>query len=284
MEKNSLWSFEDEYSFCTKLFFENIWDRSKLEEDLEFAYNKLSNSSMSLRLRLNLTIISMVYYGQKSNICSLKYWRDRGFQALEKIQECKEFKRFEKELLTSRFYRASSYYPYLIGDHSLLISEAELCENYARNLTPASSREELLKMDNLYPMLESMSRIYFQVGEKNKALSLMEEIILKVDPYDSKAWLQVGDMKEKLGMVEKAKEAFQMAANLGTPLGGLIWFIMGRISEKTDDIEWAKYSYMRSLKFNPKGISPLKRLKVISNDSYINAWCDKSLKNLMNGL
>ena len=280
VDKNISWICEDEYSFCTKLFFKNICDRNGLEEDLEFAYNKLSNSPTSLRLRLNLTMMGMVFYGQKSNISELKRWRDRGFPVLAKIQESKEFAKFEKELLTSRFYRASSYFPYLIGDHDLLMREAELCENYARNLTPASGREQLLKSDNLFPMLESMSRIYFQFGEKNNALSLMEEIVLKVDPCDSKAWLQVGDMREKLGMIDKAKEAFQTAANLGTPLGGLTWFRLGRISEKTDDIEWAKYSYMRSLKFSPKGISPLKRLKAISRDSYSDAWCNKVLKDL----
>lgn len=281
--RSSPWSLDDEYAFCTKLFLENIFfarSNNFSYNDLEFAYNKLSNRQESFRMKLLMTILSTVIYGQKREIKLVEEWRDRGFQILEKIINCQMFDTFEKELLISRFYRAMCYYPYLKGDQSTLKLEAQICEKYARNLLPKNERQEILKNENLFPMLESMSRIYQHLGEHSYSLKMMEEIVIKVDPYDAKAWIQFGDLKEKAGFLDEAKDAFQAACNLGAPLGGLAWYRLGRISEKTEDLQWAQYCFHRSLKFCPKGISPHKRLQALSSDGYIHHWCERSLTAL----
>lgn len=115
------------------------------------------------------------------------------------------------------------------------------------------------------------------------SLNLMEEIVNKVDAYDAKAWIQVGEAREKRRDFENALKAFQSAIDLGVPLGAIACFRAGRTSEKTGDLKKAKHYYIRSLKFCPKGLSPLKRLSVISKklgDSYLKDWSKANLNSL----
>jgi len=174
-----------------------------------------------------------------------------------------------------------SYYPYLINDKETLIKEAQICESYARNLTPLSEKQSLLKQENLFPMLESMSRIYFHLGEHDHSLQLMKEIVVELDSYDAKAWMQFGGLNEQMGNIEEAKKAYQKACSLGAPLGGISWYRLGRVFEKLQEIENAQFCYFRSLKFGPKGISPLKRIRELTKDQYIHDWSNKLLECLL---
>lgn len=285
-EKNALWDFEDEYAFCTKLFFEHIYFAGTAlfpHQDIEFAFEKLSTRSESLRMRLVLTILGCVYHGKRAHIQLLQKWREKGFESLVAVQNSKHFDEFEKNLLTSRFYRAVTFYPFLIKDSVSLRKEAEMCESYARSLTPQNEKQQLLYRENLFPMLESMARIFNHFGEAKMALNLMEEIVHKVDTQDAKAWIQVGEAREKNGDFAKALEAFQTAIEIGIPLAGIACYRAGRTCEKIGDLNEAKHYYIRSLKFCPKGLSPLKRLNTISKalgDLYLKNWSEANLNNL----
>lgn len=288
VEKNSQWDFKDEYAFCTKLFLEHIYFAGTdlfPYQDIEFAFEKLSIHSESLRMRLILTMLGCVYHGKRNQLQLLKKWRERGFEVLVALQNSKHFDEFEKKILTSRFYRAASFYPFLMKDSVSLRKEAEICESYARSLTPETEKQKLLYRENLFPMLESMARIFDHLGEPQMALNFMEEIVYKVDSQDAKAWIQVGEIREKNGDFEKAREAFQIAIELGIPLGGIACYRAGRTCEKIGDLNEAKHYYIRSLKFCPKGLSPLKRLNIISKnlgDCYLKNWSETNLNNLRN--
>jgi len=286
-EKNSPWDIEDEYTFCTKLFFENIYfigGDPFPYQDIEFAFEKLSLRAESLRMKLVLTMLGCVYHAKRNHVPSLKKWREKGFESLIKVQNSAHFDEFEKGLLTSRFYRAASFYPFLTQDRATLQKEAELCEFYGRSLKPQTEKEKLLYRENLFPMLESMARIFNFLGDPKRSLNLMEEIVYKIDDQDAKAWIQVGESREKNGDLRGALEAFQAAINLGIPLGGIACYRAGRTCEKLGDFNEAKSYYIRSLKFCPKGLSPLRRLNAISKelgDGYLKNWSEASLNNLL---
>jgi len=280
INKASDWGLEDEYAFCTKLFLENVF-LSGLGtfniNEVEYGFNKLSHRQESLRMKLMLTVLAVVHYGKKKDIFSISTWRERGFKLLSIIQDCSHFNLFEKTLLTSRFYRAMSYFPFLKRDDFLLRHETSLCESKARELFAFADdqKKKLLAMENLFPALESVSRIYYSLGEKEHAEELMKEIIDKVDPHDSKAWIQLGDLREKRNDYEGALKAFQRAGLLQVPLGGLAWFRAGRVAEKLGDKKLAEDFYMNSLHLCPRGITPLKRLSKIAtenSDEYLKKW------------
>lgn len=109
------------------------------------------------------------------------------------------------------------------------------------------------------PLLESLARNFGNLGESKKSLNLMEEIVYSVDAQDAKAWIQVGEVREKNDYFEKALEAFQTAIGLGVPLGGIACYRAGKACEKLGDLKEAKHYYLRSLKFCPKGLSPFKK-------------------------
>ena len=286
INKASDWEPEDEYAFCTKLFLENVF-LSGLGtfniNEVEYGFNKLSHRQESLRMKLMLTVLAVVHYGKKKDISSISTWRERGFKLLSLIQDCSHFNLFEKTLLTSRFYRAMSYFPFLKRDDFLLRQETNYCESNARELFTFADdqKKQLLALENLFPALESVSRIYNSLGEKERAEKLMEEIIEKVDPHDSKAWIQLGDLREKRNDYAGALDAFQRAGLLQVPLGGLAWFRAGRVAEKLGDKKLAEDFYMNSLHLCPRGITPLKRLSKIAtenSDDYLKAWSTVTLQ------
>lgn len=252
-------------------------------QDIEFAFEKLGPHPKSIRMKLVLTMLGCVYHGKNKNIQSLKKWRDRGFDLIDIFKNSSSFNEFEKKLMISRFYRAVSFYPYLIKDDATLRKEAEICESNARSLTPETEKQKLLYKENLFPMMESMARTFAHLGEFKVSLNLMEEIVNQVDPFDAKAWIQVGELREKNGELERALEAFQCAIDLSMPLGAIACFRAGRVSEKLEDFRKAKHYYIRSLKFCPKGLSPLQRLNAISKkmgDSYLKDWSESNLNSL----
>lgn len=286
-DQNSAWNFEEEYAFCTKLFFDHISlvDASPtFNTTLEFAFQKVSAHPNSLRMKLILAITACVYHGKTMQIDFLKEWRQRAYQTLESFQNCDLFNDFEKQLITSRYYRAVSFYPYLINDKDTLYEEANHCERLARSLIPLNHDHALLKRENLMPMLETVSRIHDHLGNHKKALCLMEEIVEKVDPLDAKAWLQVGQVREKGGDLKEALKAYENAVSLGVPLGAISCYKAGRASEKLLLVNEAIHYYLESLKFCPRGISPLKRINAISknaNDRYLEKWSEDNLNNLL---
>lgn len=288
VDKNCSWNLEDEYAYCTELFFEHIeYDGliHSLNEKIEFTYHKLSFKPESIRMRLTLTMLGVVYYAKQKNVPLINLWKERGHKELERMHNCSEFDNFEKKLLTSRFYRAVSFYSFLINDLYTLKQEAEKCETLARNLKKENNSElqNLLFRENQIPMLESMSRIYDKLGESARALNLMEEIVKNIDGNDSKAWIQVGELREKNGNIEGALQAYLKAAELALPMGNIAWYKAGRTYEKIGLPKFSIDCYLNSLKCCPKGISPLKRIHEISfkmNDSYLKAWSELNLNSL----
>ena len=222
---NTKWSLEDEYAFCTDLFLKHIYLSGKGNfpvEKLLFGYQKLSVRPESYRMRLTLAMLGIVINGKKQNVPEVMKWRVRGFRELFRLQDCELFSDFEKQLLTSRYYRACSYYPFLINDKILLKKEADICESTARLLTSNSDDEDqnLLQKENLFLMIESISRIYMFLDDSDRALKLMEELVNEVDPYDAKAWIQVGDLREKNnGLLKGSFRSILFGREFGRPDG-----------------------------------------------------------------
>jgi predicted TPR repeat methyltransferase len=107
----------------------------------------------------------------------------------------------------------------------------------------------------------------------------MEEIVQRVDPYDAKAWLQVGDVRQKGGDLTGAHDAFRRAAGIGAPHAHIAWFRAGRCLERSGEPRAAMEHYLRSLECWPDGLSPARRIWHLARglgDAYRVAWIERA--------
>lgn len=181
--------------------------------------------------------------------------------------------------MTSRFYRAVSFLPFLRQDLRQLRDDLQVFESLARDLAPSDDHEALVKADNLMAVLESASRTEAALGDPDRADALMEEIVARVDPYDSKAWMQVGDLHQKAGRLVEAYEAFRRAAAVGAPHARIAWFRAGRCLERLGERRGAIECHLRSLECWPAGVSPAQRVWQLATelgDSYRAAWIESA--------
>lgn len=285
LKKNS---FEESYLAVTRLFLLSIYQISEpidLNLEIDETYKQLDLSEDLLRMRLTVGILGTIYNANKRQLQQVAWWREEAKRVLELILRSCEFSTFEKQLLTSRFYRASCYYPFLTDDRDLLVEEISLCEELARNLSPTSDFEKLIKYENIFPMCESVGRSWAALGEKEKALGYFREIVEQIDPYDSKAWVQYGDFLQNMGRDQEAREAFLNAACLGGPLTRIAWYRAGRSFERESAIPEALECYFNSIRAWISGISPLVRIYQIARarakeDAYLLSWVEEQLLRL----
>lgn len=255
------------YEYSTYIFLKEIREKSSVDEILyqfKNQFPKIPVTDESLRIRITLAIFACVYFGNNNRPIECLEWRIKGQQLLKEIQESLNFSDFEKQLLTSRFYRACSYATFMSKDYITLKSDAEVIEQYARNLQPQTDRESILARENKYPMLETCSRIWQTLGDQDRAYHLMKEIAADVDPQDAKAWLQTGEVELAKGNAAAAMQAFLKAGELGLPMGRIAWYKCGRQYEQTGDLARAINCYIKSLRAWPLGVSPLKRIQAIA--------------------
>lgn len=133
----------------------------------------------------------------------------------------------------SRFYRTTSYLPFLQGNQALMVKELELSEDFATKAfsLAKSERNLTIMQENLLTVFETRSK------EKmaTKELDLAESYILKkvdFDPLDSKSFLELGDILYKKKDYEGAVNAYLKCKTLGVPCTAVANCKIGWIYEK----------------------------------------------------
>lgn len=274
-------SMESWYLRITEFFIETIAmnsGRDLLLSKAEWLYSNIPKSDISLRMRFSLAMNACVISGQLKNVEACEKWRSNASRLIHEICRNASFSEFEKHLLTSRYYRAVSYVPFLKNDKALLKYEAEQCEEHALASKPSNEIQQVLFRENCFPMLESTARIWSALGDVNRAKRYMERITSEIDPYDTKAWLQVGELREKTGDLNGALEAYLNSAKQSAPLGQIAFYKAGRAYEKLGERESARHCYSRSLQHWPSGKSPLQQiLKLSLPNELVHQWALEQL-------
>lgn len=127
---------------------------------------------------------------------------------------------FSAELLTSRFYRAAGFLPQRRGDRDEVARVMDLAERHARNMNPATPAQELLYRENLHALFESRTKEALWRNDMDGALVRALEVV-EVDPYDSKAWAEVGEVRFARKEWQETAQAYAMAAMLGPPASAI---------------------------------------------------------------
>lgn len=281
---------EKNYLSYTHIYLSFLNSKSSgLDQKLRIILNQLPHNIEASRLCLNCTILGSIIAGREKDRYNSRFWRKKALNTLSIILNANEFSDIEKQLLISRTYRAISYDSLLHDDKETLLEDALKCEegaqsalNLTNTLKNLSEKTVLIVRENLYPTLETLSRIHAVLGNKEKSVKLMSKLCYEIDGLDPKTHLQMGDLLQQEDLLIEAHKHFLIAANLGGTYVAISWFRAGIISEKMGDLEGAQRYFLNSWRSNPMGISPLKKLVMINKDknSLIRNWALHLLGNL----
>ncbi|MFE9927692.1 hypothetical protein [Streptomyces sp. NPDC005533] len=254
------------YARYTRVFIDYIihLGRGDSQGEFEALYLRISGTDPRYaRTRLSLCILAIVASATQKQLPELSKWHGRGFAALQQYIALPEVDEFEAALMTSRYYRAAAFEPFLNGRIDDLRADIDRWLGIARELTGHDDRTRTLAKENMFPALESASRSEAALGNKVRSRELMEEIVTEIDPIDSKVWIQVGELRRKDGDERGALRAYLTAAQFQVPLGRIAWFSAGRCWERLGEPQQAVHCYKKSLELWPTGLAPAQRIAAI---------------------
>jgi hypothetical protein len=145
----------------------------------------------------------------------LEVWRSRAERILEVVVAKAEV--FTSNLLISRFYR----------DQAEVFRTMDLAERHALAMVLSDDAQNLLFLENLHPVMESRTKEAIWIGDLDLALS-RALLVVELDPYDSREWLELGQVRLKRNEPSLAAEAYAMAAIIGPPASAVARHMAGR--------------------------------------------------------
>lgn len=177
---------------------------------------------------------------------------------------------FTGTLLTSRYYRAMGFLPQKRKDRAGVVRMMDLAEHHARAMKPATSAEELRHLENLHPVLESRTKEALWLGDSGLALARARQVV-DLDPYDSKAWVELGEVYMRRREWESAAEAYVVAAMLGPPASAVGRYMAGVCFREIGKDFLAAFLFKETLEVDPLGISPRDQIRMLPDIAVLKA-------------
>ena len=177
---------------------------------------------------------------------------------------------FTAHLLTSRFYRAMGFLPQVRGERVEVSRVMDLAERHARAMKPQTNAQELLYLENLHPVLESRTKEALWLGDHEMALARALEVT-HLDPYDSKAWVELGQVRRTRKEWALAAEAYVIAGMLGPPASAIGRHMAGLCFRKLGQDLLAAFFFKEALEVDPLGFSPRDEIRQLPDVAVLKA-------------
>jgi tetratricopeptide (TPR) repeat protein len=255
---------ESAYALASWLFAEQMHTTGSdgdLEPLFQRLYDQLGADIRYARLRVVTTINATVNAARRRAPETIARWRAEGERAMADYTALAEVDEFSAALMTSRWYRAMGFLPFLTGDRELLVADMDRWLGIAGDLVGHDAHTRIIAADNYFPAVETAIRTHTHLGNTELALRLVEKLAAEIDPVDPKTWLTAGELRYQAGDVRGALLAYQRAAHLEFPYGRLSWFNAGQCHEQLGGVDEAVECYRRSLAYWPTGLTPVRRLR-----------------------
>jgi tetratricopeptide (TPR) repeat protein len=204
----------------------------------------------------------------RCEIADLVKWSSRLEAAL--VRTIAGTDEFTTGLFTSRFYRGLGFLPQLAGDRNEMARVMDLAESHARNIKPEKPSQYLLYRENLHAVMESRTKEALWLGDKDEALSRSLKVT-EVDPCDSKAWVELGEIRYFRQEWKEASEAYSTAAMLGPPASAIGRYMAGQCFRKLGQDMLAAFFLKDTLECDPLGISPRHRINELPKVAVLDA-------------
>ena len=154
----------------------------------------------------------------------------------------------------------------------------DLAEHYARAMVPADPAQELLYLENLHPVMESRTKEALWLGNLDLALTRAVRVI-DVDPYDSRAWLELGQVRLRRKEHALAAEAYVVAATLGPPASAIARHMAGLCFRDLAQPLLAAFFFKDAVELDPRAISPHDEIQTLPDVPVLTALKEWSLRS-----
>lgn len=182
---------------------------------------------------------------------------------------------FTAGLLTSRFYRGLGMLPQRRGQKAEVLRTMDLAQQHALALQPTSSAQEHLYRENLHALWESRSKEARWLGDDERALACARAVI-DVDPYDAKAWVELGQLHFARQQWREAARAYAAAALLGPPASAVGRYLCGVCLRQGGDELLSALFFKDALEIDPVGISSREAIHALPERGILKALRDWS--------
>jgi len=222
--------------------------------------------------------IKLLAHGAKTNapVEELEVWRSRAERILEMVVAKAEV--FTSNLLTSRFYRAAAFVPQYYRDQAEVVRTMDLAERHALAMVPSDDAQNLLFLENLHPVLESRTKEAIWIGDLDLALS-RALLVVDLDPYDSRTWLELGQVRLKRNEPSLAAEAYAMAAIIGPPASAIARHMVGRCIRDLGQTTLSAFLFQSALAVDQRAISPHEQIESLPDLPVFEALKEWSLRS-----
>jgi tetratricopeptide (TPR) repeat protein len=204
--------------------------------------------------------------------------RARAEQLLESILSTCDL--FTGKLLTSRFYRAAAFVPQRLGDRLEVVRLMDLAEHHALAMIPADIAQELIYLENLHPVIESRTKEALWLGDLDLALSRALRVI-DLDPYDSRVWLELGQIRLLRKELALAAEAYAFAAVLGPPASAIARHMAGVCFRELGQPFLAAFFLNSALQIDPSAVSAHEQIQALPNLAALTVLKEWSLRSFI---
>jgi cytochrome c-type biogenesis protein CcmH/NrfG len=95
--------------------------------------------------------------------------------------------------------------------------------------------------------------------------------VVELDPYDSKAWVELGELRMVRKEWERAAEAYAVAGMLGPPASAVGRHMAGMCFRKLGQDLLAAFFFKETLEVDPLGISPRNEIRALPDSAVLRA-------------
>lgn len=169
---------------------------------------------------------------------------------------------FTGAIFHSRFYRASAFVPHSAGDRREVVRAMDRAEHYARGAVPSSDAQALLYLENLHPIVESRAKEALWLGDLDLALARARAVV-DLDTFDSRAWLELGQVRLRRQEWALAAEAYGTAAMLGPPSSAIGRHMAGLCFRRLGQPLLAAFFFRSALDVDPRATSPREEIQAL---------------------
>ena len=232
----------------------NIPTYNHADADLSVFEDIALNGQACAQTQFNATAVIFVHKAKnRAAVGDLAAWGKRFENAL--ILAVAGMDSFTAELYTSRFHRGMGFLPQRRGDKDGVVRTMDLAEDHAHMMRPTTSVEELLFRENLHALMESRTKEALWLDDIDQAL-LRSQKVVEVDPYDSKAWVELGQVHHRRQEWPDAAQAYCVASMLGPPASAVGRHMAGVCFRELGQDLLASLFFRDTLEHDPLGISP----------------------------